>query len=163
MEDNILNIMDLKNDVEIENKIYTYLIKNEYKKDSPNIINSDFIFYDQCIDYLNSYINKHKGFIYIAHDNITSYYKVGMTRDYNKRFKSLNSAGIMLPLSMIEIIPVNDIGIETQIHQDLIFIGNNKFNFKIKEFFNLSLTLIENVIAENVSKHDNLLKKYFLI
>ena len=34
MEDNILNIMDLKNDVEIENKLYTYLIKNEYKKDS---------------------------------------------------------------------------------------------------------------------------------
>ena len=69
----------------------------------------------------------------------------------------------MLPLSMIEIIPVNDIGIEKQIHQDLIFIGNNKFNFKIKEFFNLPLTLIENVIAENVSKHDNLLQKYFLI
>lgn len=104
---------------------------------------------DVELDFLLEELDRRKGYIYIATNHINTYYKVGMTKQNpSKRLKSLNSAGVFYELNFIRIFPVPDIHIETYVHSTLMKIYPQS---RYKEFFNLPLNLIENVIEEEIS------------
>lgn len=107
---------------------------------------------DVEFDFLLEELDNRKGYIYIATNHINTYYKVGMTKQNpNKRLKSLNSAGVFYELNFVRIFPVPDIHIETYVHSTLMKIYPQS---RYKEFFNLPLNLIENVIEEEI-RHFN--------
>ena len=94
-------------------------------------------------------LDRRKGYIYIATNYINTYYKVGMTKQHpSKRLKSLNSAGVFYELNFVRVFAVPDIHIETYVHSTLMKIYKKS---RYKEFFNLPLNLIENVIEEEIN------------
>lgn len=110
---------------------------------------------DVEFDFLLEELDNRKGYIYIATNNINTYYKVGMTKQNpNKRLKSLNSAGVFYELNFVRIFSVPDIHIETYVHSTLMKIYPQS---RYKEFFNLPLNLIENVIEEEISHFNQFL------
>lgn len=110
---------------------------------------------DVELDFLLEELDRRKGYIYIATNHINTYYKVGMTKQHpSKRLKSLNSAGVFYELNFVRVFPVPDIHIETYVHSNLIKIYPKS---KYKEFFNLPLNLIENVIEEEIESFNEFL------
>lgn len=119
----------------------------------------DFIFYDEIIDILHNEFHDRSGYIYILDNHINNFYKVGMTRkSVSERIKSLNSAGVFHHLSILSYYPVKDVFLEYVIHNDMLSIGG--MHIRHKEFFDLPLNLIENIILENIKIFDEFLCKF---
>lgn len=140
----------------ITKQLITYHFNSEDKVQTKKINNigyrlldQDFIFYDLVLEILYDEMKRRSGFIYVMYSHEHSYYKVGMTKKtVEDRLKSLNSAGMFYHLEHLVSYPVWDVFIERMIHHDLLVIGGKQR--KHKEFFNLPINLIENVITDNI-------------
>lgn len=142
--------------------LYQTYIKNNYKDfkqhKNPNmitILGLDSVEHD----IISSELMHRNGYIYIANNNQFNYFKVGRTKKHPlERIKTLNSAGVLHELQLVRFFHVEDVILESFIHQSLTTIYPNA---KYKEFFNLPLNLIENVIEEEI-KTFNLFLSYAL-
>ena len=138
-------------------KIYHNYISKQYLKyrDNKTYPIKTLSLDDVEFSFLLEELDNRKGYIYIATNHINTYYKVGMTKQHpNKRLKSLNSAGVFYELDFVRIFPVPDIHIENYVHSNLMKIYPES---KYKEFFNLPLNLIENVIEEEIDSFNEFL------
>lgn len=142
--------------------IYQKIIIQQYLKyrQDNSIILDVFSDDDMClIDELYDYLQSKSGYIYIANNNINSYYKVGMTKQHpSKRLKSLNSAGVFYELSFVRVFQTYDVFLEHLIHQTLYDLHPKA---KFKEFFKLPLNLIEHIIQEELDRFNSFLSMFF--
>ena len=146
----------MKNQIE---SIYQKIIIQQYLKyrQDNSIILDVFSDDDMClIDELYDYLQSKSGYIYIANNNINSYYKVGMTKQHPS--KRLNSAGVFYELSFVRVFQTYDVFLEHLIHQTLYTLYPKA---KFKEFFKLPLNLIEHIIQEELDRFHAFLSMFF--
>lgn len=152
------NMLNQKNKNNFRKTIYHNYISKQYLpyRDNNNTYPLKTLSLDDVeFSFLLEELDRRKGYIYIATNHINTYYKVGMTKQHpSKRLKSLNSAGVFYELNFVRVFPVPDIHIETYVHSNLIKIYPKS---KYKEFFNLPLNLIENVIEEEIESFNKFL------
>jgi hypothetical protein len=151
-------MLNQKNKNNFRKTIYHNYISKQYLpyRDNNNTYPLKTLSLDDVeFSFLLEELDRRKGYIYIATNHINTYYKVGMTKQHpSKRLKSLNSAGVFYELNFVRVFPVPDIHIETYVHSNLIKIYPKS---KYKEFFNLPLNLIENVIEEEIESFNEFL------
>lgn len=140
----------------IGKQYYDFSINNIPLNLMDKIDDMDLPDFDRNMSEIEYSLNKKSGYIYIANNIHSGYFKVGMTRKNPYiRVKELNSAGVLHELDIVRFFQVKDISLERIIHHKLTTVYPAS---KFKEFFRLPLNLIEQIIEEEIRQFDLFLK-----
>lgn len=117
---------------------------------------SNYIYQRDLLE-IKKYLNKNKGWIYIAKSKDNSLLKIGRTaKSPLERAKTLSTVAVLNDYEILFSLPVfNQFIFESNVHNEL-----KRFNVS-KEFFNININYAIDTITTLYNNEEKLLSRYF--